>query len=87
MAPLADAVALIVRVTTNARKQALRAKEMLLGVGVNIAGVLVNEWDSPRRGYGYRSRYQYRDGSSYGAGTFDTYCNSNPQHQSDAQRS
>jgi succinoglycan biosynthesis transport protein ExoP len=67
VAPRADGVILVFRMTRDARPAAERAKEELAGVGVRLLGVVVNA--STERdmgygyGYGYRNEYQYADPS------------------------
>jgi capsular exopolysaccharide synthesis family protein len=65
VAPRADGVILVFRMTRDARPAAERAKEELAGVGGRLLGVVVNA--STERdmgygyGYGYRYDYQYAD--------------------------
>ena len=65
VAPRADGVILVFRMTRDSRPAAERAKEDLVAVGGRILGVVVNA--STQRdmgtgyGYGYRNDYQYGD--------------------------
>jgi capsular exopolysaccharide synthesis family protein len=65
VAPRADGVILVFRMTRDARPAAERAKEELAGVGGRLLGAIVNA--STERdmgygyGYGYRYDYQYTD--------------------------
>jgi capsular exopolysaccharide synthesis family protein len=67
VAPRVDGVVLAIRVTKNGRPFAERAKEVLVSLGANILGVVVNGLGSPaggRYGYGY-DQYQYGYGYTY----------------------
>ncbi|MCA9263252.1 MAG: polysaccharide biosynthesis tyrosine autokinase [Planctomycetales bacterium] len=74
--PRADAVMLVVRVSTNNRIEAKRAKEMLGDVGANVLGTLVNAWDHGRgfatksytNEYVYGQEYQYDVSSAESSG-------------------
>lgn len=70
VAPAVDAVMLVLRVTSNSRPAAERAKQMLDDVEANVLGTVINAWDQSRRsgytgaGYGdasYGYAYGYGD--------------------------
>lgn len=75
IAPAADAVMLVLRVTSHSRPAAVRAKQMLDDVEANVLGTIINAWDQSRRsgyngggygdaaygyGYGYASSPESR---------------------------
>lgn len=70
VAPRVDTVLLVVSMGRNVRRVALRATEVLDGVGANVLGVVVNRWnrgygygnDGYGYGYGYGYQYAYRNG-------------------------
>jgi len=69
VAPRVDGVLLTVRINKNGRPQAMQAREMLTGLGVDVLGVIVNGWEQDRNyGYGYyNSKYGYGQyGGKYG---------------------
>jgi capsular exopolysaccharide synthesis family protein len=66
VAPRVDSVLLTIRLSKNARSEAERARQILVGLGATILGVVVNGID-PRAGgsgYGY-GRYGYGYGYGY----------------------
>jgi capsular exopolysaccharide synthesis family protein len=66
VAPRADAVLLVVRLTKHARDSALRTTEMLNGLGARILGVVVNGiGKTAGYGYGYQRYGSYRYGYGY----------------------
>lgn len=66
VAPRADAVLLVVRLTKHARDSALRTTEMLNGLGARILGVVINGvGKSTGYGYGYQRYGSYRYGYGY----------------------
>jgi succinoglycan biosynthesis transport protein ExoP len=69
VAPRVDSVLLTIRMTKNARTEAERARQVLIGLGATILGVVVNGVDHRAGGsaYGY-GRYGY----GYGYGEAET---------------
>src|SRR5205807_2303046 len=68
VSPRVDGVILTVRVTKNCRPSALRARELLVTLGANILGVVVNGFDNAKSmGYGYDYSYGYKYGYKYGS--------------------
>ena len=66
VAPRADAVLLVVRLTKHARDAALRTTEILSGLGARILGVVVNGvGKTTGYGYGYQRYGTYRYGYGY----------------------
>ena len=69
VAPRADGVVLVFRMTSRARPQAERAREQLAQLGANVLGVVVNGAGRATDGYGYGSgagyhydyEYEYAD--------------------------
>jgi len=72
IAPQADAVLMVVRLTKHARHAAVRATEMLDSLGARVLGVVINGIGKQHRGYGREYRYGgygyggYRYGYRYG---------------------
>jgi succinoglycan biosynthesis transport protein ExoP len=64
VAPRVDGVLLTIRVSKNGRPDAERAKEMLVTLGANIVGVIVNGIGG-QKNYGYNQYYNYRYGYNY----------------------
>lgn len=65
VAPRVDGVLLTIRVSKNGRPHAERAREILMGLGAKIVGVVVNGVGRWRDGY---ENAQYTYGYGYGAG-------------------
>ncbi len=65
-------VLLTIRIERNGRPQAMRAKDMLASLGVDVLGVVINGLNKdPNYGYGYyggKYGYGYGYGSGYGYG-------------------
>ncbi len=70
IAPRVDTVVLVTRLANHTRKATGRAREMLVSLGANVLGIVVNGV-KPRQKFGYRYgeykygdryRYQYHDG-------------------------
>ncbi|MDY3551846.1 polysaccharide biosynthesis tyrosine autokinase [Gemmata sp. JC717] len=59
VAPQADGVLVVFRMTKTARPAAERAREVLAGVGAHTIGVVVNASGDEGRGYGYGYGYGY----------------------------
>jgi capsular exopolysaccharide synthesis family protein len=71
VAPRMDGVLLTLRITKNGRPQAVRARQILSVLGVQVLGVVVNGLNPDRNyGYGYSGRYYYGDGY-YAGGDYD----------------
>ena len=81
IAPRADAVLMVLRLTKNARSTVRHATETLTGLGAKILGVVVNAvgqsswygyggygYGGYRYGYGKNYGYRYRPGYGYGHG-------------------
>jgi Mrp family chromosome partitioning ATPase len=74
VAPRADGVVLVLRITKQSRAAAMRATEMLATMGANVLGVVVNGFGQKRGygygydygGYGYGGSYSYADRSDAG---------------------
>jgi capsular exopolysaccharide synthesis family protein len=64
VAPRVDSVLLVMRITKHVRPNALRAKQVLDGLGANVLGVVVNGVEV-RAGYGHDGGYR-RYGYGYG---------------------
>ena len=63
-----DGVLLTLRIRKDVKPNALRARDVLLDVGADVVGVVVNGADQ-KKGYGYGYGYgQYRDKYAYGYG-------------------
>jgi capsular exopolysaccharide synthesis family protein len=72
VAPRADAVLLVVRLTKHARDAAMRTTEVLNGLGARILGVVVNGiGKTTGYGYGYQRYGSYRYG--YGSQRYGSY--------------
>jgi capsular exopolysaccharide synthesis family protein len=76
VAPYVDGVLLTIRISKNARPNALRAKEMLSALGAHVIGVVVNGVRTDAKGYGY-------GGYGYDSKYYHTYSN----YESDASSS
>ena len=64
VAPRADGVLMVFRMTGRARPSAERAREQLSALGANVLGVVVNGWSGRNRDYGdynYGGGYRYMD--------------------------
>jgi capsular exopolysaccharide synthesis family protein len=77
VAPRVDGVILTIRVAKNGRPAAERAREILVNLGANIYGVVVNGIDGgSNQGYGasqYGYSYHYAYGYSYESGDNSSY--------------
>jgi capsular exopolysaccharide synthesis family protein len=71
VAPRVDGLLLVLRVGRGTRPAAVRTREVLAALGVNLLGVVVNAVDAYRGGgkgdygYGYRYDYEYGYGTGY----------------------
>jgi capsular exopolysaccharide synthesis family protein len=72
VAPRVDGVLLTIRVSKNGRPQAERAKEILVGLGAHIVGVVVNGVGRQRDGY-EDGQYTYGYGYGYSYGYMYSY--------------
>ncbi|HWB01183.1 MAG TPA: polysaccharide biosynthesis tyrosine autokinase [Pirellulales bacterium] len=70
VAPRVDSVLLVMRITKNVRPNAMRAKEVLDGLGAKVIGVVVNGVEM-RRGYGHDSGYRRYGAGGYGYRDYD----------------
>ncbi len=70
VAPRVDGVLLTMRIRKNGRPEALRAKEILDGLGVDVFGIVINGVDQ-NRNYGMTGRYGYGYGYADGYGYTD----------------
>lgn len=72
VAPAADGILLVLRLTKNCRPSAERAKELLVSLKANVLGVIINKTaetkDRSYYGYGYGYTYGYRPQYDYGYG-------------------
>jgi capsular exopolysaccharide synthesis family protein len=60
VAPRADGVLMVFRMTGRARPAAERAREQLSALGANVLGVVVNGWSGRNRDYGEYNYGGYR---------------------------
>jgi capsular exopolysaccharide synthesis family protein len=70
VAPRVDSVLLVMRITKNVRPNAVRAKEVLDGLGARVIGVVVNGVEM-RQGYGHDSGYRRYGAGGYGYRDYD----------------
>ncbi|MFL5338838.1 MAG: polysaccharide biosynthesis tyrosine autokinase [Gemmataceae bacterium] len=83
VSPRVDGVILTIRVTKNCRPSALRARELLVTLGANILGVVVNGFDNAKSmGYGYDYSYGYKYGYKYDG--YEPYAEDPPEDQAAA---
>jgi capsular exopolysaccharide synthesis family protein len=73
VAPRADGVLLVFRMTNRVRPQAERAREQLAQLGANVLGVVVNGAGRSTDGYGYGYGYAYGSGYHYEYEYTDAY--------------
>lgn len=66
VAPQADGVMLILRVSKDSRPQVIKSVEMLTGVDVNLLGTVINGWDARREFRHGEYGYYYRQGGNNG---------------------
>jgi polysaccharide biosynthesis transport protein len=76
VAPRADGVLLVLRMTARARPQAERAREQLAQLGANVLGVVVNGAGRASDGYGYGGGAGYQFEHEYG---YDGYREDAPE--------
>lgn len=81
VAPVVDAVILVVRLAKDTRPQAVQAKAMLDETGAALLGTVVNACDSRDSGFGSYN-YGYRYGYSYHAGYGNTSDNGKDERES-----
>lgn len=82
VAPRADGIALVIRVSRDSRPQATRAKDMLMRVNAKILGVVVNaSQEASKTGYGRYSESGY--GYSYDYGYGNGYYQYNKYYEDD----
>lgn len=62
-----DGVMLLIRLSRNSRPAAMRAKEILDGLGANLLGVVVNRSEEANTPYGYSYQYAYEYAYAYKA--------------------
>jgi capsular exopolysaccharide synthesis family protein len=73
VAPFVDGVLMTLRLSKTVRPQAERANDILVSLGANVLGVVVNGTAGygPQYGYGYSYAYAYGDGRDYGYELYD----------------
>lgn len=82
VAPLLDAMLLVIRVSRDSRPQALQARAMLADVGAKVLGIIINGCDAPAHyfahygsnagygGYGGYGSYGYHSGTNGHSGSY-----------------
>ncbi len=88
VAPLADAVIGVLKLTRRTRREALATVERIIDVGGEVLGVVVNGLESGMgygTGYGYGG-YQYTDGYGYGYGRYYPHHEEDGVHVEDQAR-